>query len=56
MFGNKKNFFGTTPKMLENAILGKKYSEYDITQQTYITTGKLFFFFYHKLGWDMEQK
>ena len=58
MFGDKEIFFGTTARMLENAILGMKYSEYDIIQYTYITTEKLFvgfcFFVYHKLGWDME--
>ena len=52
MFGDKKKLFGTTPRMLENAILGKKYSEYD--NNTHITTEKLFFFVYHKIGWDME--
>ena len=41
MFGDKKKYFGTTPRMLENAILGKKYSEYDIAQHTYINTEKL---------------
>ena len=56
MFGDKKKYFGTTPRMLENAILGKKYLECDIVQYTYITTEKFFFFVYHKLGWDMEQK
>ena len=58
MFGDKKNSFGATPRMPENAILGKKYSEYDIIQYTCITTEKLFivfcFFVYHKLGGDME--
>ena len=54
MVGDKKHFFGTTPRMLENAFLGKKYSEYDIMQHTYITTEKLCFFVYYKLVWDME--
>ena len=34
MVGDKKFFFGKTRRILENAILGKKYSEYDIEQHT----------------------
>ena len=52
----KVHHHDTTRRMLKIAILESIISEHDIIQPVQITTEKFFFFVYHKLGWDMEQK
>ena len=54
MVGDKKMFFGTTQRMLENAILGKKNFRAYNTHKSPLRN--VFFFVHHKPSWDMEHK
>ena len=47
MFGDKKTFFGTTHRTMENVILGKNISEHDTHKSPLRNV-------YHELGSDME--